>query len=290
VVYLPMRFAPIVGIHAARTDTNGKYRIGDLSRIQKTNTHFSLLVAHMDFANTRTEFDSVPSIVNVLLAAPAIVEGQVVDRVTGKAVAQALVSAQGVTDRGWFQTRSDASGNYRLMMTADRYNIWAAMKDRIPIAVDSINAISGQTATGANIELVEGAVVQGHYIDAATGKPIENAGDLRVAHYGPARPQSGAAVTSTKLQPDGSFQIRVAPGKNYLYVMGAGCSAWIDVNDGQEVKLNLVSGRSAAIVDNRGEIKAVPRQPPFQPSRARGDTPVARLLDRLERQNAGDDR
>ncbi len=69
---------------------------------------------------------------------------------------------------------NDASGNCRLMMTADRYNIWTAMQDRIPIAVDSINAICGQTATGANIELVEGAVVQGHYIDAATGKPIEN--------------------------------------------------------------------------------------------------------------------
>ncbi len=212
------------------------------------------------------------------------------DRVTGMPVPHALVSAQGVGEHGWFQTRSDEDGQYRLLMTADRYNIWAEKGDRMPIAVDSIAAVNGKTATGADIDMVEGAIVHGHYIDAQTGKPVESAGKLRVAHYGPARPRSGAAVTSTTLEQDGSFRIRVAPGKNYIYVMGAKSSTWIEVNDGQELELDLISGRAEQLAADRPAAKSTPKDPAFQPSRQRGNTPLSRLHDHLEEQNSNQDK
>jgi hypothetical protein len=161
------------------------------------------------------------------------------------------VSAQGVTESGWCQVRTDEAGHYRLLVPEDSYNIWSEVFDRIPIAVDSVQAKSGEVAKNADTFMVNGGVVFGKYIDAATGSPVVPLEPMWVAHYGPARPRSGAAVTSTVLESDGSYRLRVAPGENYIYIMGGQASANVHVEEGKDIELNLTSGNGVAFERNR---------------------------------------
>ncbi|MGB7342718.1 MAG: carboxypeptidase-like regulatory domain-containing protein [Pirellulaceae bacterium] len=284
---------PIAGVLNALTDDKGVFRISDMKPWRPDNPgqqRMSLLIDHPDFARTSTMFESVPQVLRVQLESPAIVTGRVVDAVTNQPVAGTIVSAQGVADSGWYQSRTDADGIYELRMTPDRYNIWAEMDDRIAVAVDSIKAVSGKTVAGADIKLVRGAIVHGNVIGIG-GEDEPPAGDLRVAHYGPARPRSGAAVTSTNVQDDGSFRIRVAPGKNYLYLMGGAASINVEVIDGEELKAHLVPGKRLNIAsDPSVKMRAIAKHEKqlresiedAMPSRDRGDTKAARLLDQLE--------
>jgi hypothetical protein len=103
----------------------------------------------------------------------------------------------------------------------------------------------------------KGGFVVGKVIDGATGKPFAPAlGQSQyVAHYGPARPRTGAAVTSTKIQDDGTYRLRVAPGRNYVYLMDpkANASAWVEVVDGQEAQLDLQTGKRVARQGDDGD-------------------------------------
>ena len=285
-VYPPTGYSPIPGIYQAITDAKGKYTIFDRKRSQPGNRQvaYPLIISHPDYAKTTVRYSRVPEIVNAKLAPPALIRGRVTDRVSGEVVPGALVSAQGVSESGWYQVRSEADGKFELVVTADKYNIWSEMEGRIAIAVDSVEAVPGQITQDANIELVRGAICFGFLLDAA-GKPMEPVGPLSVGHYGPARPRSGAAVTSTRVAPDGSYRLRVAPGSNYLYIMSANhrSSTTVRVEDGQELEVHLREGGQV-----RGNNRDLPNpEPKWQPSRQRENTPVGQLLDKLEQQNAG---
>jgi hypothetical protein len=133
-----------------------------------------------------------------------------------------------------------------------------------------------------------------------------------VAHYGPARPRTGAAVTNTPINADGTYRLRVAPGRNYVYLMSDGHAfAYIDVEDGREAKLDLSSSNSRPVRSNASEVdpdvelatelreqwaadeaneqtsaggrsgQAVANRAP----RNRRDTPTGKLLDELDKHN-----
>jgi hypothetical protein len=353
-VFLPSGFdEPIPGVAMAITDEAGRYAISDLrswkagenmavdrygrplkqtadnlprERIVVTRSTF--LVDHPDYARTMAYYTAVPQTVDVTLHPPAVVEGAVVDAVTNRPAARVVVSAQGVARRGWFQTRTDDRGRYRLRMTKDHYNIWAEAEDRIPIAAKAVEATPGQTRAGTDIRLVRGALITGRVIDPATDEPpIPGVhGPHRVGHYGPARPRTGAAVTSALVEADGTYRLRVAPGTNYVYLMTAampnqGASAVVSVEDGQELNLDLRLGehrpgaendfasdlalaarlRKQAQEEDQGalspgqalsvsEMRRLGQAPPVPIGRKRGDTPTGRLLTKLEGQNAGEQR
>ncbi|QDT12797.1 carboxypeptidase-like regulatory domain-containing protein [Planctomycetes bacterium K23_9] len=288
--FLPSGFnyEPIAGVLSATTDAKGVFRISDMKPWRPDNPgqrRMNLLIDHPDFARTSTMFESVPQVLRVQLDSPAIVTGRVVDAVTNKPAVDIIVSAQGVADSGWGQTRTDADGKYELRLTADRYNIWAEMDERIAIAVDSVKATPGQAVVVGDIRMVRGAIVYGNVgVGGETG-------NMYVAHYGPARPRSGAAVTSTKVQADGSYRLRVAPGMNYLYVMGGGGSITVDVTDGEELVAHFMPGKTVYMVNDAEkkrqadallERRITDMVADAVPSRDRGDTQVAELLDLLE--------
>ena len=177
-------------------------------------TSCSFFVEHPDYPRTTAQNSAVPQTVNITLKPPAVVEGRVIDTVTQKPVASAMVSAQGVVRGGWYRTRSDQDGRYRLAMTRDHYNIWADVNDRMPLAVKAVAAEPGKTVSGADIRLVKGGFVVGTVLDAATGKPMTPGRDhpIYVAHYGPARPRTGAAVTTTPINADGTYRLASPPG------------------------------------------------------------------------------
>ncbi len=128
-------------------------------------------------------------------------------------------------------------------MTRDYYNIWAVQPDRMPLAIKALKAEPGVRSGGHDIHMVRGGFVKGRIL-TSSGNPalIPEGYANKVAHYGPARPRTGAAVTSTPINADGTFRLHVAPGRNYIYVMGDGAAAIVEVGDGKEVEQDLIVG------------------------------------------------
>lgn len=324
-VSLPTGFQQALpGVQSAVTDAAGRYAITDLKRrtagpvahdVPNGRAEYvrvgAFLLDHPDYARTQASFTAVPQTVDVVLDAPAIIDGTVFDEVAQRPAANVVVSAQGVARSGWYQTRTDGQGRYRLRMTKDHYNIWADADDRIAIAAKAVRADPGTTVEIAPIPLLRGGFVTGRVLDPRTNQPVRPTDDepLSVAHYGPARPRTGAAVTSAEVNAAGGFRLRVAPGKNFIYVMSGGFQAQVvSIEDGQELRLDLGAAGSGADTDFAADVrlaadlrkqaqledtarKLAPRvrnMPLRQPARSRrGDGPAARLLDRLEAQNAG---
>ena len=311
---------PVPECRSAVTDEHGRYAIADMNRWNaldsakidpKTGmatmvwTHYVEL-AHPQYAKSRGKYTAVPQEVNVKFSPPAIVEGQVIDQVTGQPLANVPVAAQGVARTGSYSTRTDANGNYRLVMNKNYYNIWADADDRIAIAVKTLSVEPGKTIKDVVIPMVRGGFVVGKVFDGVTDKVVQGRPQF-VAHYGPARPRTGAAVTFTPIKEDGTYRLRVAPGHNYVYLMDGSASVWIDVVDGQEVNLDLHTGQKVtqqiqaadadvnlasrltreAIDEEAEEDRIAKGGQPHKPTRNRRDTPTGRLLDRLDVQNAG---
>ena len=245
---------PIDGCQSATTDESGRYEINDLvpwnsedtkSTDEKTGTGTQVSarffrVLHPDFPAIQAKYTALPQVVDIALQPPAIVEGHVIDIVTGQPVPNAIVQAQGVARYNWFEVKTDDAGRYTLRMTRDHYNIWAIQADRMPLAIKAIKAEPGIRTSGHDIRMVRGGWVKGRVLTASGDPaPIPAKYANKIGHHGPARPKTGAAVTSAPINEDSSFRIHVAPGRNYIYVMGGDSATYVDVGDGEEIELNL---------------------------------------------------
>ena len=323
VVTLQSSQYPIPGFRMAKTDSQGRYTIKDLNtwNSDKSNTKSPsskkgftasrclFRVHHADYPITIGSYSQLPQTVDVTLHPPAIVEGQVVDLVTGEPLADVEVHAQGIARHGGFTTRTDANGNYKLRMTTDYYNIWAVAPERMPLAIKALKVTEGQRQTGRDIPMARGGYVTGKVIDPATDQPIDGEKrKMQVAHHGPARPMTGAAVTSTRVQADGTYRLHVAPGRNYIYLMnGSSTPGYLKVGDGQTVHRDIVIGElaekpqvpdpdlmlrgklmRAALVDDQRQ------SPPVATEEDQAKLPpkesVGKLLAELKELNSGSDR
>ncbi|MEJ2702114.1 MAG: carboxypeptidase regulatory-like domain-containing protein [Sedimentisphaerales bacterium] len=239
---------------SATTDSDGSFHISGVPE----GTRIQLSVSHRSFAEC---------IVHVKPAAPAKIEvqpgatitGRVLYGATGKPAAGVMVQAQGVEHiptaggwmAGWAETVTDEQGRYRLeSLCGAKYNVWAEAENLTVVALDSFEATAGQTEAAPDLVLVEGGFIVGRVIDEATGKPIKPGEYSDVAIYGPSRPKSGAAVETSDIRDDGSFRIRVAPGRNYIYLRAMGewgrdkaiassRNHWVNVAEGQTVEVEF---------------------------------------------------
>ena len=213
-------FEPIQQILAAETDEKGRYAISDMQAFQSnSDARIYFWVNHPDYPQTRASYSSIPSDVDVTLPKGGVIEGTVTDAVTGMPAASTPVVVQGVKGRGSAMTKTDTQGKYRLVLTPDLYNIRATGKDRTCFCVDSFDVRNGAKSQ-VNLELIEGGLIVGRVTDES-GKPLSRLGATRIqiGHHGPAFPRSGAAVGGTRVEEDGSYRLRVAPGDNYPYIM-----------------------------------------------------------------------
>jgi beta-lactamase regulating signal transducer with metallopeptidase domain/5-hydroxyisourate hydrolase-like protein (transthyretin family) len=251
-------FTPILGIRCAKTDAKGVFVINDLEEYKyvepnvpvemRIATHLrprDLVIQHPDYEGTRVRYTQVPGGMEIELAKGAVITGLVVDGKTGRPVPGLTVSLQGIqkvvveeervvkTDQSekaedyGTRAQTDQSGRYRLpSLPEGKFNIsvWKNPPDFTSAAVDSFEVRQGQTVEAPPIRLVKGGLIKGRLIDDATGKPATlTAGEQpRIGAHGPARPRSGAAIQSTPVNNDGTFEIRLPPGKNWVYVSGKG--------------------------------------------------------------------
>lgn len=178
------------------------------------------------------------------LAPGGVVSGRVV-LPDGKPAAHLPVRCQGVQHSGWAVTRTDAQGRYRLQsLAADAYNIWAVKKGFTVIALDSLVVEAGKRHQAPDLRIVAGGFIEGRVL-GPNGAPPRDCKSLRIGIYGPSRPRSGAAIESTGVQADGSFRIRAAPGKNYVYICSeaGGRGKAVDVPAGGATKVRLIAPR-----------------------------------------------
>jgi len=239
---------------SATTKQDGSFRIAgvpDGARIQ-------LFISHRDFAECFVHVK--PGADTKIKVQPAAsIAGRVLYGKSGKPAAGVIVRAQGVESvpipGGYIvpgaQTTTDKQGRYRLeSLFGTKYNIWAEAENLTVVALDSFQARIGETREAPDFVLIEGGFIIGRIIDEATGKPIKPGQYSDVGIYGPSRPKSGAAIESSRIREDGSFRIRVAPGRNYIYLRpmddwdrGKAIvippSRWINVGDGQTVEVEF---------------------------------------------------
>lgn len=306
---------PMAGVHTATTDEKGRFSIDDLSPwdVKETEsfdpktgvgtvmTSHSFWVSHPNYPRTRGEYTSVPQQVELQLDPPAIVEGTVFDLVTGQPMPGVEVQAQGIAEGGWYTTHADDEGKYQLRMIADHYNIWAVAPERMPLAVKALKAAAGQRVTAKDIRMMRGGYVEGRVLDA-NKQPLDGTLEgLYVAHYGPARPKAGAGVTATPVGADGTFRLHVAPGRNYIYLMGGDSAAYVQVGEGKTVHHDIIQGTTAddavsmddddrlaqRIREQARREKIARRTATPQPDAAtlRPDTPVNQLITALDDMN-----
>lgn len=271
-VYRPcMPGAPLAGVWSAVTDNEGRYAIDDLPEWDANSgqpvkgeealrvSAYYFFVLHPDYGKKAALYSRIPSEVDVILDPAAIIEGLVIDSVTGKPAAGVTVQAQGIGQRGFAEAVSDAEGRYQLRsLDADRYNVWATASERTVKAIDSFAVAAGETKQAPDLELISGGFITGRVLHFETGEPLSRAADgrrIRIGLYGPSKPSSGAAIESVVVADDGTYRIRVAPGENRPYlqmlrvVKQTSRPGYISVAEGETIELDFY-------VDPKGQARA----------------------------------
>ncbi|MHC4569133.1 MAG: carboxypeptidase-like regulatory domain-containing protein, partial [Planctomycetota bacterium] len=253
------------------TGSDGAFRIAgivDGARIQ-------LFVSHSDLAGSFV-YVKPGRDVSIGVQPAAVITGRVLYGKTGQPAAGVKVQAQGVEHisipggmmTNWAQTVTDDQGRYELRsLGANKYNIWAQAEDFTAAALSSFKTEPGRTHQAPDILLVGGGFIAGRVVDETTGEPVKPGAASDVAIYGPSRPKSGAAVETSRIRQDGSFRIRVAPGRNYIYLRPMDDwgrdkavvyppNRWVNAGEGQtvevEFKIRKYSQAELAQGRNRG--------------------------------------
>jgi beta-lactamase regulating signal transducer with metallopeptidase domain/protocatechuate 3,4-dioxygenase beta subunit len=219
-------------IRSARTNARGEFEIDDVVGVG------TCVIEHPQYARRTLFRTKASALAEVRLVKAGVIEGQVLDSGTGQPVGGLLVGMQRINrpyrgdlgdldDAAFFFARSktNANGRYRIgEIPAGTFNVYltSTVPDRASVAIDSLKVAAGQTVQAPPIRLVKGGVVKGRLIDSSTGKPAVVAEDewVSIGAQGPSRPRSGASIEGTRVREDGSFEIRLPPGKNSVYVSG----------------------------------------------------------------------
>jgi 5-hydroxyisourate hydrolase-like protein (transthyretin family) len=239
---------------SATTEQGGSFRIAGVP----DGAIIQLFISHRDFAGIIVNVKPGAE-AKIKMQPAATIAGRVLYGKTGKPAAGVIVQAQAVEhiripggySMSWAQTITDEQGRYKLeSLYENKYNIWAEAENLTVVALDSFQAVAGETIEAPDLVLIEGGFITGRVIDEATGKPIRPGQHSDVGIYGPSRPKSGAAIESSDIKEDGSFIIRVAPGRNYIYLRAMGewggdkaiaspAGRWVNVSGGQTVEVEF---------------------------------------------------
>lgn len=277
-------FDPIPGLWTVQTDQNGRYSIEDLTAWKAepivhefakdgssswtiTPPRRKLAVVHDDFPMTIRDIEEIPARIDLQLPPTVKLRGIVIDGVNGKPATNAIVKAKAISSPEIFEAATGIDGRYRMTVPKGTYSIWAEAADRVCVVNPVVETDSRQPSRDVDFRLVAGAIVTGQILDEETGQPIvpSNPPLIGVGNYGPASVHvewlEGEVIYDSSnhvgLNPlgsvnaDGTFRLRVAPGKNCVFLTGISRS-WnenpylLDVKDGEGLKIELVVPANAS--------------------------------------------
>jgi beta-lactamase regulating signal transducer with metallopeptidase domain/protocatechuate 3,4-dioxygenase beta subunit/5-hydroxyisourate hydrolase-like protein (transthyretin family) len=216
------------GIQSARTNARGEFEIDDVGGAGRC------VVEHPDYARKTVEHLPFDEPAELKVRSGGVVEGQVVDTVTGKPASGLSVSIQPINQVPqlklddvsffWASTKTDSQGLFRIeSIPSGQFNVFvSSAPGRASVALNSLAVPAGEVVQAPPIRLVKPGVVKGRLIDELTGQPALVGDDERVTIgvHGPSRPRSGAAIEGFAVKADGTFELQLPPGRNSIYVSG----------------------------------------------------------------------
>ena len=275
-----------VEVRSARTDALGQFQIDDVATV------WGCVIEHPDYPakvlydegtflppeGSRFSTDVLKLPLNVTLVKGSVVEGQVIDSVTRRPGVGETVTIQAMQNQKPYighriffaedpclfsgETQTDDNGHYQFTrLPAGRFAIYLTsdIPARTSIALHSLDVPAATAVHAPDIRLVKGGIVHGRLIDDQSGQPARLGENEKVTIKvdGPARPrqneiQDYLLPQSFPVAKDGTFQLRLPPGKNFVCGSGRPYFAEhpadrnasrdireIEIKDGQEATLEF---------------------------------------------------
>ncbi len=217
---------PVPGILSATTGGDGRFEINRIPDFQKAfgrDGDQTFTISHPDYPETKLQVTALPANVTGTLPEGCFVTGTILDGVTGKPAAGAVLLAKDANEGGAEATAAtNAAGRYRMALGEGRYNFRVEAKDRVCVAVTDRECLAGDNLELPPFKLIAGGFISGQVINTATKEPIAVSNDGRpiaIGLSGPSHPQ-GQVVSPARLatvDDTGHFTVRAAPGENFPY-------------------------------------------------------------------------
>ncbi len=189
------------------------------------------------------------NMVVIKLHRASTIEGTVT--VNGKPIANCKIMAQSQsqsTHSGWGEAVSGPDGHYRIeRLRLGSYNLFIdGVGDLVGRAQEGIAVKEGEKRSGVQVELEKGAFIEGKVTDLS-GRPVAQ---TYVGVYGPARPESSAAVQSALTDGSGHYKLAVPAGAQDVYPMdGIQDHRDVEVAAGETAVVNFkVAGMGPAAI------------------------------------------
>lgn len=139
----------------------------------------------------------------------------------GEPMANVLVTARGEANlgNGYAFARTDQRGVFELRsLEAGPWSVSVAAPELLSEDVVGIAVGIGERVACDDVQVITGGVVVGRLLDAATGAPLDPGEQARVLSYGPT---AGGACRGVSVAADGTFRLRLPPGRSLVYLTGA---------------------------------------------------------------------
>lgn len=213
---------------SAQTDEVGSFRIDNIGVFRWSDQSvvpIRAAIRHPDYPPISGKAPGLPALILATMPNGCVVQGKVIDSVTGEPAEGAEVTASTKTLTQNPQTAAtDADGKFRMVLPEDNYVFRVSAQDRVAVALGEQDCSAGTTVDLPDFVLIRGGLIAGRVTDTATGKPVvanAQGEPLLIGLYGPseltgelAMPRALATVDA-----EGFFEMRAAPGDNYPYVI-----------------------------------------------------------------------
>ena len=223
---------PVPGIRTGVTDEKGFYEIYDLNAFDSADQkpqpvgdgafdwspHSFGQIRHPDYAQSRFTFSKVPSVTNITLQRPAIVEGQITLKESGVPAAGVQVEFWNdlVGPDSWTRSTTDENGKYRIKgLPPGKYRTNAKLDQRPNLARVNIELSAGINSIDFVME--RGGTLKGQVVNAFSDQPIRLAENERMQIIeSTSKGISYAGMNHVDVKPDGTFELQLPAGKRYL--------------------------------------------------------------------------
>jgi beta-lactamase regulating signal transducer with metallopeptidase domain/protocatechuate 3,4-dioxygenase beta subunit len=231
--------------YTTRTDENGFFIFKNLPKDSKAFA--DLFASKSGYAPYSGHNAPMGSNLSIVLRPEGRISGKVTYKNSGLPARNVEILAGGFENIGGNSAVTDKEGNYKIHeLSSGWYDVLYGPSlplDWTAAAIESVNVEEGRETKNVNIKLIKGGIISGKVIDTKTGKGIKPNEHSEVSIYGPSRPMNLGTIQSAPVQPDGSYRIRVAPGKNYIYLQTFSGKMkekhqfhWVDKREGQTVR------------------------------------------------------